>query len=89
MFHISDEERISLREYSIKSPAITKALYCGRPGLVVMEIALEETTLGEIMLEATLLSNIKIPSIIKHLSVNICKHIEMMIFHWSNDILLK
>jgi hypothetical protein len=61
-----DEERISLKEYNINRPATTRALYCGRPVFIFIEISLgeielEEIALGKIMLEHALLSNIKIP----------------------------
>ena len=49
-------ERISFRHRSIISAPTTKAPYWGRPGLVIIVIALEE-----IILEEMLLSNIKIP----------------------------
>jgi len=64
LFHVWDAERISFRHRSIISAPTTKAPYWGRPGLVIIvialeEIALEETALEEIILEKMLLSNIK------------------------------
>jgi len=66
LFHDSDDEITSFSERSTISPTTTKTPYWGRPGFVIIEIALEEialeeAALDEIMLEEMLLSNIKIP----------------------------
>ncbi len=59
LFQCSDAERTSFKERRAISPTTTAAPYWGgSPGLVTIEIALEEIALDEIML-----SSIKIPPI--------------------------
>jgi hypothetical protein len=66
-FHFSEDERISLREKITISAETIATPYWDKPGVVIMliallEIALEDTTLDEIILD----NNIIIPSNRKH-----------------------
>ncbi|HII00196.1 TPA: hypothetical protein HA351_00610 [Methanosarcinaceae archaeon] len=48
LFHLSDAERTSFKERNAMSPTVTAAPYWGSPGLVTIEMALEEIALEEI-----------------------------------------
>ncbi|WP_255334660.1 hypothetical protein [Methanosarcina sp. KYL-1] len=56
LFHFSDADRTSFKERRAMSPTTTAAPYWGRPGLVTIEMALEEIALDEIALEIILKS---------------------------------
>jgi len=56
LFHLSDAERTSFKERNAMSPTVTAAPYWGSPGLVTIEMALEEIALDEIALEIMLSS---------------------------------
>jgi len=50
LLHILDADRTSFIERRAISPKITKAPYCGSPGDVLIETALEEITLNNILM---------------------------------------
>ena len=50
LFHFLDAERTSFKERSAINPITTAVPYCGSPGLVIIEIALEDIALEDIML---------------------------------------
>lgn len=52
LFHFSDAERTSFKERRTISPTTTAAPYWGRPGLVIIEIALAEIALDDIILNS-------------------------------------
>ena len=71
LFHLGEDERISFRERITRSAETIATPYWGRPGAVIMVIALDEIALDdaalddaalEIILDDTLLSNIMIPN---------------------------
>jgi hypothetical protein len=59
LFHFFDAERISFKERRAISPTTTAAPYCGRPGLVIIEIALEDIALDEIILNNIVCPHLK------------------------------
>jgi hypothetical protein len=55
LFHFLDAERTSFRERMPISPMMTEAPYLGSPGVVIMETALADIALDEIMLNNILM----------------------------------
>jgi hypothetical protein len=62
LFQCSDAERTSFKERRAISPTTTATPYSGSPGLVIIDIALEEIALEEIMLKSILIPPFNAPN---------------------------